>query len=451
MKEDSIVFAQESTAGLPRARAHYLAQAIRLEEVTPSRTLSAAIVVSIFLFVSLLFWGAQTRISEVAIADGEVIPSDLIINIQHLEGGIVRQLHVRNGDQVEQGDTLVNFSPSSSQSELQQMLTRKASLQLQGERLQALVENRGPDFSSLQSEHPDLAAKQKTIYLAQVNGLESELAVIESQISQRKNELTRQRNQVKALRKELTIYKEQVSIRQSLAEKGTVSRTELLSARSRLAEAESELRKTVDGIAVAKTELEESKQRKLELFSRHNKEIELEAGSVASELAEVEGTLIRLRDRFDRLQVKAPIDGIVKGLMINSNNAVVAPGEVIMQLVPVEDELIVEAKILPQDIGHVHIDQPAELKFTSYDSSRFGSLQGKVHKISASTYLDQEQNPYYRAELILDRNYLGNNPDQLKILPGMTVTAEIRTGEKTILDYLMRPVSRGMDSAFRER
>ncbi|MCG8122413.1 MAG: HlyD family type I secretion periplasmic adaptor subunit, partial [Candidatus Thiodiazotropha taylori] len=345
----------------------------------------------------------------------------------------------------------VNFSPSSSQSELQQMLTRKASLQLQGERLQALVENREPDFSSLQREHPDLAAKQKTIYLAQVNGLNSELAVIESQISQKKNELTRQRNQVKALRKELTIYKEQVTIRQSLAKKGTVSRTELLSARSRLAEAESELRKTVDGIAVAKTELEESKQRKLELFSRHNKEIELEAGSVASELAEVEGTLIRLRDRFDRLQVKAPIDGIVKGLMINSNNAVVAPGEVIMQLVPVEDELIVEAKILPQDIGHVHIDQPAELKFTSYDSSRFGSLQGKVHKISASTYLDQEQNPYYRAELILDRNYLGNNPDQLKILPGMTVTAEIRTGEKTILDYLMRPVSRGMDSAFRER
>ncbi|MET0043784.1 MAG: HlyD family type I secretion periplasmic adaptor subunit [Candidatus Thiodiazotropha sp. 6PLUC3] len=451
MKEDSIVFAQESTASLPRARAHYLAQAIQLEEVNPSRTLSAAIVVSIFLFVSLVVWGAQTRVSEVAIADGEVIPSDLIINIQHLEGGIVRQLHVRNGDQVRQGEILVNFSPSSSNSDLQQMLTRKISLQLQGERLQALVEKRDPDFRSMQGNYSDLAAKQKTIYLAQVNGLESELAVIESQISQRKNELTRQRNQVKSLRNELTIYKEQVSIRQSLAKKGTVSRTELLSARSRLAEAESALRKTVDGIAVAKTELEESKQRKLELFSRHNKEIELEAGTVASELAEVEGTLIQLRDRFDRLQVKAPIDGIVKGLTINSNNAVVAPGEVIMQLVPVADELIVEAKILPQDIGHVHIDQSADIKFASYDSSRFGSLQGTVRQISASTYLDQDQNPYYRAEVILDKNYLGENPDQLKVLPGMTVTAEILTGEKTILDYLMRPVSRGMDSAFRER
>ncbi len=451
MKEDSIVFAQESTAGLPRARARYLSQAIRLEEVSPSRTISLAILVSIFLIVSLVGWGALTRVSEVAIAEGEVVPAGLIINVQHLEGGIVRQLHVRNGDRITKGKTLVTFDPSSSQSDLQQMLTRKTSLQLQGERLQALVEKREPDFSRLQAEHPDLAAKQRTIYLAQVNSLQSELAVIESQTSQRKSELRRQQGQVDALRKELAIYKEQVSIREKLSQKGTVSRTELLSARSRLAEAESELRKTIDGIAVAQTELEESEQRKLEVFSRHNREIELEAGSVASELAEVEGTLIRLRDRVDRLEVKAPVDGIIQGLAISNNNAVVAPGEVIMQVVPVKDELIIEARILPQDIGHVHIDQPADVKFTSYDSSRFGSLQGRVQGISASTYLDQKQNPYYRAEVILDRDYLGEDPTRLKVLPGMTVTAEIQTGDKTILDYLMRPVSRGFDNAFRER
>jgi adhesin transport system membrane fusion protein len=451
MKEDSIVFAQESTAGLPRARARYLSQAIRLEEVSPSRTISLAILVSIFLIVSLVGWGALTRVSEVAIAEGEVVPAGLIVNVQHLEGGIVRQLHVRNGDRVTKGKTLVTFDPSSSQSELQQMLTRKTSLQLQGERLQALVEKRDPDFSRLQSEHPDLAAKQRTIYLAQVNSLQSELAVIESQTSQRKSELRRQQGQVDALRKELAIYKEQVSIREKLSKKGTVSRTELLTARSRLAEAESELRKTIDGIAVAQTELEESEQRKLEVFSRHNREIELEAGSVASELAEVEGTLIRLRDRVNRLEVNAPVDGIIQGLAISNNNAVVAPGEVIMQVVPVKDELIIEARILPQDIGHVHIDQPADVKFTSYDSSRFGSLQGRVQRISASTYLDQKQNPYYRAEVILDRDHLGEDPTRFKVLPGMTVTAEIQTGDKTILDYLMRPVSRGLDNAFRER
>ncbi|MES9846529.1 MAG: HlyD family type I secretion periplasmic adaptor subunit [Candidatus Sedimenticola sp. PURPLELP] len=451
MKEDSIVFAEESSAGLPRARARYLAQAIQLEESSPKRVITWAVMVSIFLMASAVVWAALTNVSEVAIAEGEVIPAGHIHNVQHLEGGIVSSLLVRNGDPVKIGDTLITFDPSASNSELQQMLTRRASLQLQGERLQALVEKREPNFIRFDEQYQDLATKQHTIYLAQVNSLESELAVIESQISQRRSEVTSQQNQANSLRKELGIYKEQVTIREQLSKKGTVSRTELLAARSRLAEAESALRKAVDGIAVANTALEESRQRQLELYARHNREVELEIGTVANELAEVEGGLIRLSDRVNRLEVKAPVDGIVQGLSISSSNAVVAPAEVIMQIVPVEDELIIEARIPPQDIGHVHIGQTADVKFTSYDSSRFGSLQGKVQQLSASTYLDPEQNPYYRAEIILDKNYLGEDPEQFNILPGMTVTADIRTGVKTILDYLLRPVSRGFDRAFRER
>ncbi|MET0024035.1 MAG: HlyD family type I secretion periplasmic adaptor subunit [Sedimenticola sp.] len=451
MKEDSIVFAEESTAGLPRARAHYLAQAIQLEENAPRRVITLAVLVSMFLLASAVAWAALTQVSEVAIAEGEVIPAGHIHNIQHLEGGIVSKLHVRNGDAVKAGDILISFDPAASTSELQQMLTRRASLQLQGERLQALVEKREPDFSKFDEQFQDLATKQHTIYLAQVNSLESELSVIESQIEQRRSEVTSQKNQAVALRKELAIYREQVKIREDLSKKGTVSRTELLGARSRLAEAESALRKAVDSIAVANTALEESRQRQLELYARHNREVELEIGSVANELAEVEGGLIRLRDRVNRLEVTAPVDGIVQGLMISSSSAVVAPAEVMMQIVPVEDELIIEARISTEDIGHVHVGQTAEVKFTSYDSSRFGSLDGKVLRLSASTYLDPEQNPYYRAEIGLDRNHLGDDPTRFKILPGMTVTADIRTGQKSILDYLLRPVTRGFDSAFRER
>ncbi len=254
-----------------------------------------------------------------------------------------------------------------------------------------------------------------------------------------------------ALRKELKIYKEQVEIRQALSKKGTVSRTELLASQSRLAEAESEMRRTVDGVAVARTAIEESEQHRLEIFSRSNQDVELEAGTVANELAEVEGTLIRLRDRVARLELHAPVSGIIQGLVVSSSSAVVSPGQVIMQVVPVEDELIVEARIQPQDIGHVHTGQTAKVKFTSYDTSRFGSLEGTVNRISASTYLDDERNPYYRAELKLERNYLGGDPAQLKILPGMTVTTDIRTGEKTILDYLLKPVTRGFSNAFKER
>ncbi|MEW7976922.1 MAG: HlyD family efflux transporter periplasmic adaptor subunit [Candidatus Sedimenticola endophacoides] len=172
---------------------------------------------------------------------------------------------------------------------------------------------------------------------------------------------------------------------------------------------------------------------------------------MANELAEVESSLIRLRDRVTRLQVTAPVGGIVQGLAISNINQVVAPGQLITQLVPVQDELIIEAKIKPQDIGHVHVGQSAKVKFTSYDASRFGFLVGEVRQLSASTYLDPENNPYYRAEIRLEKDFLGNDPGRMKILPGMTVTADIRTGEKTILDYLLRPISRGFSSAFRER
>ncbi len=180
MKEDSIVFAEENTTGVPRARARFLAQAIELEEGEPRYIIPVAVFVSIFLLASLVVWGGFISVNEVAIAEGEVIPAGLIHNVQHLEGGIVDKLHVRNGDRVKEGDTLISFDPSASESELQQMLTRQAGLQLQGERLQALVEKRDPDFSKVGESYLDLAEKQRTIYLAQVSRQESELAVVDS-------------------------------------------------------------------------------------------------------------------------------------------------------------------------------------------------------------------------------------------------------------------------------
>ncbi len=147
MKEDSIVFAEESSAGLPRARARYLVQAIQLEEHSPQSVITLGVLVTIFLLASLFTFGGLTQVSEVAIADGEVIPAGLIQNVQHLEGGIVSELHVRNGDRVEAGDLLVIFATSASESELKQMLVRHVTLKLQGERLQALLEQREPHLA----------------------------------------------------------------------------------------------------------------------------------------------------------------------------------------------------------------------------------------------------------------------------------------------------------------
>jgi HlyD family type I secretion membrane fusion protein len=451
VKENNIVFAANTTAGLPRARAHYLNQAIQLEETTPTKIINIAIIFSGVLFIALVLWAHLTQIKEVAATRGEVIPADLIHNVQHLEGGIISEILIRNGDLVRQGETLLRFSPPATMSELEQMHVRYASLLLQQERLQALIENREPDFSDTEKDYPKLANHQKTIHHAQLKSQLQKVAVIDQQIEQKKSEKQRSLNQTDIMKNEIVLLEEQVTIRERLNKTGVVARDELLTTQIQLSENQREYRQFKDNYNVAITTLSEVRHRRKDVELQFIKDIQIESGQVTNELAEVEQTLIRLTDRANRLNVVAPISGIVQALSINSINAVAEPGKIILRIVPMDDELIIEARILPKDIGHVHIGQSTDVKIDSYDSSRFGSINGKVKHISATTYLDEKNNPYYRAEITLDKSWVGDNPEIMKIIPGMTVAANIETGAKSILAYLLRPVSRGLDNAFTER
>jgi len=450
MKENSVVFSRHGTSTLPRARARFLAQAIQLEETRHSDIIATAIYFSLLILFSAGVWAWSTDVNEVAISEGEVIPAGLIHNIQHLEGGVVEEINVRNGDKINKGDLLLRFSPHLLQLEKEQLLVRKAALDLEMERLHALFEEREPDFGPLSNDFPILANKQMIIYKGQLVSQESELNVIDRQIIQKENELKRQKNQAKSIIKEVKLLEEQVRIRKQLSKERIVSRTELISTQSRLAEIESERRTIQDGVFVAESALEEVKLRRLEKKASFIKELELESGEVASELAEVKQMLTRIEKKSHQLTLSAPITGIIKGLAVHNINAVVEGGQVILQLVPVDDEMFIEAKIPPEEIGRVHVDQEVDVKFDSYDSARYGSIKGKVSQLSASTYLDDDREPYYRAEIELTKNYVGDNKNKLKIIPGMTVKANIKTGSKTVLDYLMKPVSRGFSQAFTE-
>ena len=451
MKENNIVFAANTTAGLPRARAHYLNQAIQLEETAPINIINIAIMFSGGLLVALVLWAHITQIKEVATTRGEVIPADLIHNVQHLEGGIVSEILVRNGDFVNKGQSLVRFAPPATMSELEQMSVRYASLLLEQERLHALIGNRNPEFGATGNSYPELATQQLTIYQAQLNSQKQKVLVIDQQIEQKKSEKQRSLNQSNIMKKEIKLLEEQVDIRKNLNKTGVVARDELLTTQIQLSENLREYRQFQDNFIVAKTTLAEARQRRKDAEFEFIKDIQLEAGNIISEIAEVKQTLIRLNDRARRLNVVAPVSGIVQALAINSINAVAEPGKIILRIVPIDDELIVESRIMPDDVGHVHIGQSADVKVDSYDSSRFGSIDGTVKQISATTYLDEKNNPYYRAEITLNQTWVGDNPETMKIIPGMTVQANIETGTKSILAYLLRPISRGFDNAFSER
>jgi HlyD family type I secretion membrane fusion protein len=432
-----------SGGGLPRARARFLAQAIQLEERGPAGIASATAFIIGFLLAAVIVWSAVTQVSETARATGEVIPAGLNISIQHLEGGIVERLAVRDGDAVSAGDLLLSLDPTQLLSELEQMKVREASLILETERLSALISGRSPDFGESGEKYPHLADKQRALFQAQMNSHERESAVVRSQLQQRKNELARQRNEVTSLRKELSLYEEQFKLRKQLKSEKLVARTELLSVETRLAESQRDLRRARDGVSVAASSVEETERRLIELDARYFEELEQEAARVAAELAEVAQSLIRLQARVDRLEIYSQVEGIVQGLNINSRNAVVEPGEIIMQIVPVDDELVVEARVSP--------GQPADVSIDSFDAARFGTVPGQVRRLSATTYLDEQQRPYYRAEIELSRDYLGPRPDELRIIPGMTGVASIKTGAKSVLDYLLKPITRGLDVALAER
>lgn len=439
------------SSGHSRARARFLVQAIRLEEWGYSKIISLSIYFSLFMIFTIIIWAWATEVNEVAATRGKVIPSGLIHNVQHLEGGIVSEVQVRNGDRVQKGALLLKFAPPAIQSKLDQIEVRKAALELQSERLQAIIDEREPAFGEIGQEYPSLAEKQLTIYKAQIKRQEGEFKVADARISQRENELKQKKNQAASIAREIRLLSDQVDIRKELNDRQVVARSELIAAQTKLAETESERRSIADGILIARNALEESKQQKQKLSARFIEQAEEEAGKVSAQIAEVDQTLIRLRDQANRLDLLAPVDGVVQGLESRGIGSVVEPGQTIMKIVPVEDELIVETRISPRDIGYIRVGQRADVKVDTYESTRFGSVRGTVEQLSASTYFDESGNPYYRAEITLDQDYLGVKDKQFVIIPGMTVQADIKTGSKTILDYLLRPISRGFNEAFTER
>jgi len=436
---------------LTRARARFLAQAIQLEEQGIEPTIKLGIYFSLCLFIAIVLWAALTQVNEVTHAKGEVVPTGKIYDVQHLEGGIISEILVRNGDEVQPGELLVRFAMPASLADFEQLQIKKASILLKLERIRAIEEGRQPDFSTLSKKYPALAKQELASYYAQQESLQSELAVLKSQSRQKARELEKQKNQLKALKKERALLQKQVDMREKLAATYVISQTDLLSSKSRLASVESQVKSIEGGISVAQMAMQEARQRYQEIMDKHHKENEFEVLELTGQLAEVEKALIKAEDKVNRLDVYAPIAGIVQGISITGKNAVVAPGDVILQIVPMDGNVVVEARILPEDIGHIRVGQQAEVKIDSYDASKYGYVEATVDQISPSTYLDEKRNPYYLSRIVLAKNHLGDNPDLMKIIPGMTVQVSIVTGRKSILDYLLKPVTRGFSHAFQER
>ncbi len=437
--------------GIPRARARFLTQAMQLEESSTPGLVSAMVFLVSMLLGGGIAWASVTELGEVARAPGEVVPDGHVRKIQHLEGGIVDEIAVSNGDRVRAGQVLVRLAASTVRAELDQLHARRAGLELRLERVGALLEDRPPDFSSWAGEHGHLVAGQASLHRDQRASYREQLALAQARVRQRGAELESITGQVESAREETRLLAELRTMRADLVERHVVARADMIEFGVKLAEATRDLREVQGQARVAIDALAEAEQSVIELESRLREQWSNEASEHAVALAEVEQSLVRAQDRLDRLTIRSPVDGVVKGMQVNTINEIVEPGEMILEVVPVARELVVESRISTSDIGHVRVGQPVDVKVTSFESTRYGSVPGTLVRLSASTFIDGDERPYYRAEIALERDHMGTEPGRHRILPGMTVQADILTGKKTVLDYVLKPVYRGFEAAFRER
>lgn len=431
-------------------QSRFLSQAIQLEESYDSllvRLTTLAVSATVIVFIA---WSAVTNINEVARTPGEVVPQGFEQTVQHLEGGIVREIMVHDGDVVQKGQVLMRLDGAGTSEDLARALSEQKAILMQEERLRADSQNRKPDFSRIPGLTQQQLRDQEKFFRDMVSAHQEDRSVIAEQIQQKKEALQAYETDLRTAQSSEAIASDLFARRQTLNEKGYTSDIKFLEAKQNLNALRGEIEGIQNRISMTRAEIKEFSNRMQSLSSNHNNDVSERLDQLMEKKAENAELIDKLQGRVARLDVIAPVKGVVKGLELNTVGAVVSPGETLMDIVPMDESLVIQVKIPPQHIGHIEVGQKVEVKFSSFDFSRYGVVPGKLDRISATTFTGANGERYYQGRILLDRNYVGQSQSN-RVLPGMTVMAEIITGRKTLLDYLLKPVHNAMKTAFSER
>ena len=403
---------------------------------------------SALLFVG---WAAVTPVKEVARTEGKVVPSGYSQLVQHLEGGLVQGILVHEGDFVRKGQELVQLDGVGMEEDFREQQALVEALALQAERLHAVVEGRKPDFSSL-SRNQSTISEQRRMYDSTVGSRDSERAVLNEQIAQKHSVIKRLRQELQTAQSNFGVAKENQQIYNRLSGDKLVSRTAVLRTQEEMNSRQGDVNRLSRQMQEAAQELTEYQRRRDAQGASQKDAAYSDLHRVETELAQARENLAKRSNRVGRLLVRAPVMGYVKGLRLNTIGAVIPAGETLMEIVPAEEQLVVEARIMPQQVGRVEVGQQVQVKVDSYDYVRYGSIPATLESISAMTFTDEMRGEdYYKGRIKLSRNYAGPNSSANPVLPGMTVDADIVTGEKTVLGYLLKPIQRAMQNAMSEQ
>ncbi len=415
------------------------------------RPLTHAVVIIIVTIVAVFIgWAALTPVQEIASGQGEIVPVGAVQSIEHLEGGIVDEIFVKEGQIVDKAQPLLRLSGNITQSNRDQLSSRQEALSLQAERLAAFAEDRSPRFESI-SGNAVLIEDQQHILQAQKDGRDQQEQIYEKQIQSQTAQLSAAEQKRESTRTALHLVETKLNIRQELVSKGLNSILQLIDAQREQAGIMADLHELDGTIATLHSGIAETKSRITEVRGRLRQEALDKFGTVSADLAEVRQQITAQDDRVTRLIVASPVHGIVQELPVKTIGGVTQPGAMVVKVVPIDDELVADIQISPRDIGFVHPGQTAKVKVMAFDYARYGRVEGVLERISPTTFYDRERNPYYLARVRLRSNHVGGEPNRHQIVPGMTVQADVATGEKTVLQYLLKPIYTTLESTFGER
>nr|WP_227674745.1 HlyD family type I secretion periplasmic adaptor subunit [Klebsiella sp. WP3-W18-ESBL-02] len=404
-------------------------------------------------FIVMITWASLADIDEVTRGDGKAIPSSRLQKIQNLEGGIVAEVFVHEGEVVQAGAPLLRLDDTRFRSNAGESEADRLALEARIQRLTAQLDNKetltlSPDILE---KSPDIANGEMELFASVNKRIQSELSGLNEQLVQKKQELLDYQAKGSQYRRSLGLLQQEISMSEPLVAKGAISKVEVLRLRRSEVETRGQLESVTLAVPRAEAAIKEIESKIGETRGRYRSEALSQLNEARTDLSKIEASGKAIEDRVNRTLVTSPVRGIVQQLMVNTIGGVIQPGNDLVEIVPLDDTLLVEAKIRPQDIAFLRPGQEAIVKFTAYDYTIYGGLKARLEQISPDTVTDKDGKSFYAIRLRTDKNHLGSDEKPLIIIPGMVASVDIITGKKTILAYLLKPILRARAEAFRER
>ncbi|NVD08823.1 HlyD family type I secretion periplasmic adaptor subunit [Vibrio sp. JPW-9-11-11] len=426
--------------------------------------------VMVIFFILAGLWASWAEIDKVTVGQGKVVPSSQIQVVQNLEGGLVKEILVREGQKVEKGQQLLLIDDTRFRSDYrereQQVANLTASvLQLSASITSVMVEEDFEDANwqnsvqinpnklafppVLVESQPNLVARQRAEYRQDLDNLRNQLSVLDQQVKQKQQDLVEIQARVRNLRESYRFANKELEITRPLAEEGVVPRIELLKLQRQVNDTRRELTSSELKVPVLQSAIREAMLSRIDAAQKFRSEQQEKLNQAQDKLSSLTESTVGLEDRVNRTVVTSPVTGTVKTLNVNTVGGVIQPGMDIVEIVPSEDTLLVEAKIAPQDIAFLRPELHTIVKFSAYDFTKYGGLEGTLEHISADTTTDEEGNSFYLVRIRTKETSLDKD-NSLPIIPGMTASVDIITGKRTILEYLLKPILSAQNNALKE-